>query len=240
MPVEEGNFHMQMVMTEDTLPKIVNDTLDILEKKYGILPDEVQILTPINGWSQAGPGEQPVKRMSGQLYLNDMLRAELNPDGEVCPHTKFRTGDKVINVKNNYKVITGPIMNGEIGFVAGSLINTDASDKSGWFDEDKPILAIDFEMQDDRSAFLEADCENLYLAYAMTIHKSQGSQFKAVIAVFPRVQQDFTLRQLVYTAVSRGKEQVYVISVGAAFQKFIENTKRIRRISLLSKFLKGE
>ena len=95
-------------------------------------------------------------------------------------------------------------------------------------------------MQDNRSAFLEADCENLYLAYAMTIHKSQGSQFKAVIAVFPRVQQDFTLRQLAYTAVSRGKEQVYVISVGAAFQKFIENTKRIRRISLLSKFLKGE
>ena len=134
---------------------------------------------------------------------------------------EFRVGDKVMQVKNNYDK---HVFNGDIGFIR----SYDAVD-------DK--LEIDF---DGRSLTYEpGEADELKLAYCVTVHKSQGSEYPAV--VLPLLTQHYMLlqRNLLYTAITRGKQLVVIVGTDKALRIAIENDKIRRRYSHLADRLKG-
>ncbi len=144
---------------------------------------DVQVLTPMQ------------KGKTGVLALNEMLQSALNPTG---PHVKrgaqtFRVGDKVMQLKNDYD---RDVYNGDLGFIA-------AIDETA-----RKVLVT---MDGREVAYEEDDLENLTLAYATTIHKSQGSEYPAVVV--PLLNEHFVMlaRNLLYTAVTRGKRLVVLV-----------------------------
>ncbi len=176
--------------------------------------DDVQVLTPM----QRGP--------MGAIALNEVLQAELNPPtadtAEVRRGTRvFRLGDKVMQLKNDYDK---EVFNGDMG----------------------RIIAIDQEVQrvlvrfDEREVpYGEADLDELTLAYATSIHKSQGSEYPCVI--IPILTQHFVMlsRNLIYTAVTRGKRLVILVAHPRALALALAEVRKESRRTLLTERLRN-
>jgi len=143
------------------------------------------------------------------------------PDAVHVSGNYFKPGDKVMHLKNNYQK---EIFNGEIG-----LIDT--------IDQTESCLVVDYEGRHVSYAFSELD--ELTLAYAISIHKSQGSEYPAVI--IPLMTHHFALlqRNLLYTAITRGKKLVVIIGSKKAVQLALNNDKPRLRMSGLSQRLMG-
>lgn len=174
--------------------------------KFGMDPlQDVQVLTPMR------------RNILGTDNLNLELQKALNPNGDqiIRGGTAFRVGDRVMQLRNNYDK---DVFNGDVGFV--KAINTD--DRS---------LIVNF---DGRPVKYDAgDLDELVLAYAMTIHKSQGSEYPAVIVLMHTQHYVMLQRNLLYTAITRGKKLVLLMGVPYAIDRAIEtNTVRERRTSL--------
>ncbi len=163
------------------------------------------------------------KGVVGVSNLNTQLQASLNPNGQELLRggKTFRTGDKVMQIKNNYDK---EVFNGDIG----------------------RIRALDLEMQeikvrfDDRTVVYEyADLDELVLAYAVSIHKSQGSDFPAV--VIPLLTQHYIMlqRNLIYTGITRGKSLVVIIGTKKALAIAINNAKTQQRYTRLDERLQN-
>ncbi|MBP6603379.1 MAG: ATP-dependent RecD-like DNA helicase [Verrucomicrobiales bacterium] len=183
--------------------------------KFGFNPrDDIQVLTPMNRQS-LGTGE-----------LNRNLQKTLNPPTELKFEierfgTLFRTGDKVIQTRNNYEK---EIFNGDIGHIAE--ITTE------------PVsIYVTFEGHQ-RVSYEPGELDELALAYAITIHKSQGSEFPAV--VIPLASQHFILlqRNLLYTAITRGKRLVILVGERKALELAIRNCESHYRYSGLENKLR--
>ncbi len=179
--------------------------------KWHITPEQSIVLSPMNRGS------------AGTQTLNEILQNLLNPDPVTATLQKtfytFKTGDRVMQIKNNYDK---HVFNGDIGTIA--TIST----------EDK-TLTVTYAEKDVTYDFLETD--ELILAYAISIHKSQGSEFDAVI--IPIFTQHFTLLQknLIYTAVTRAKKICIIIGQVKALAMAIKNTKSSARNTFLSTYL---
>ena len=179
--------------------------------QYKIKPEQAIILTPMNRGS------------AGTQTINELLQQLLNPDTNVPTLAKtfytFKVGDRVMQIKNNYDK---HVFNGDIGII--TAINH----------EDKNIT-ITYPEKDVIYDFLETD--ELILAYAISIHKSQGSEFDAVI--IPIFTQHFTLlqRNLIYTAVTRAKKICIIIGQVKALAMAIKNVKSNVRNTFLSVYL---
>jgi exodeoxyribonuclease V alpha subunit len=197
-----------------------------LPKAYGYnSTDDIQIICPSK------------KGELGTVSLNRKLQAMLNPpskDKETFESGSkvFREGDKVMQTKNNYNIEwesddekgTG-IFNGDIGILEKIDIN------SG-------LVTINF---DGRIAELPAEnLADLDLSYAITVHKSQGSEFKAVIIPAMGVVPNLAYRNLLYTAVTRAKDMLITVGSGDLIYKMTANDKKAKRYSALSHFLKAE
>ncbi len=173
---------------------------------------DVQVLTPMH----RGP--------SGVDHLNHMLQESLNPASkDQIPFTtrRFKLGDKVMQIRNNYQK---DIFNGDIGKITGV-------DKKG-----KRIMV---RFLDRGVVFYEsADLNELVLAYAITIHKSQGNEYKSVI--LPILTQHYIMlqRNLLYTALTRAKELAVFVGSKKAIGIAVNNDKEELRYSLLSEKLK--
>jgi exodeoxyribonuclease V alpha subunit len=185
----------------------------------------------------------PIKRGRIGVYdINKEIREMINPllfgKNEVTyGETVFREGDKVMQTQNNYskewylkgtlKIMskgTG-IFNGDIG----TLIKIDT--KSG-------VATVDF---DGRTAIIPGEyLSELELAYAITVHKSQGSEFKAVILPVVGVVPNLAYRNLLYTAVTRAKDLLVSVGTGETIYRMTQNDKKARRYSALAHFLKDE
>ncbi len=170
----------------------------------GGAPD-FQILTPMN----RGP--------VGVRELNSRLQATLNPrgDGLVFGDNRYAPGDKVIQMRNNYDK---GLFNGDVGLVVAA-------------DSAEGVLRVRFNGQE---VFLDrSDLPDLQLAYAITIHKSQGSEYPVV--VIPLLKQHYLLlrRNLVYTGITRGKEKVIVVGDPAAYAMAVRNRDDQKRNTLL-------
>jgi exodeoxyribonuclease V alpha subunit len=182
--------------------------------RFGIDPvRDVQILSPMNRGSL------------GIRELNARLQAELNPprpDQNSIEKfgVQFRVGDKVIQTENDYDK---EVFNGDIGVIS----KLDLLEKE---------LTVKFDQREVPYDFGELD--ELSLAYAITIHKSQGSEFPAV--VIPLATQHFLLlqRNLIYTGVTRGKRLVVLIGQRKALSLAVQNNKISRRFSGLLARLK--
>jgi exodeoxyribonuclease V alpha subunit len=183
--------------------------------KFELNPrDDIQVLTPMNRQS-LGTGE-----------LNRMLQNALNPPAELKFEierfgTLFRTGDKVIQTRNNYEK---EIFNGDIGHIAE--ITTEPVSIYVTFDGHQ------------RVHYEPGELDELALAYAITIHKSQGSEFPAV--VIPLASQHFILlqRNLLYTAITRGKRLVILVGEKRALELAIRNCESNHRYSGLQNKLR--
>ncbi len=186
-----------------------------IPRKFNLDPvRDIQVLTPMNRGSL------------GVHELNARLQAELNP---ACPEApmvekfgwQFRVGDKVMQTENDYEK---EVFNGDIGQVAA-------------IEPAEREVRIRFEQREVRYDFGELD--ELSLAYAISIHKSQGSEFPAV--VIPLAMQHYLLlqRNLVYTGVTRGKRLVALVGQVKALGRAVRNDQTERRFSGLSARLAG-
>ncbi len=175
---------------------------------------DVQVLSPMRA------------NALGTRNLNTVLQATLNPieSGSIKYMDKeYRVNDKVMQIRNNYDK---EVFNGDIGYV--SAIDTE---------EDKQVIVT----YDERSVVYEIDeLDQLDLAYAITIHKSQGSEYPVVI--IPMTTSHFIMleRNLLYTGVTRGKKLVYLLGHAMAVKKSIETVKTKTRITHLNHRLTEE
>jgi exodeoxyribonuclease V alpha subunit len=166
---------------------------------------DLQVLTPMHR------GE------AGTINLNQQLQAVLNPDKDgIDSHgITFKSGDKVMHLKNNYDK---EVFNGDIGQV------TEVSKPDGQImvDYDGRIVSYDL-----------LDLDELSLAYAVSVHKSQGSEYGAVIIALTMAHFPLLQRNLLYTALTRGKHLVILVGSSRAVHTAFENNRtRLRRSGL--------
>ncbi|HBT89576.1 ATP-dependent RecD-like DNA helicase [Desulfobacter sp.] len=170
---------------------------------------ETQVLTPMHR------GE------AGTISLNQHLQAVLNdtPGGiESHGHT-FKTGDKVMHLKNNYDK---EVFNGDIGRV---------------IEADKSTGQVVVDYEDRTVAYDLPDLDELTLAYAISVHKSQGSEYDAVIIALTTAHFPLLQRNLLYTAMTRGKSLVIIVGSTRAFKTAFDNNRTALRRSGLKERL---
>jgi exodeoxyribonuclease V alpha subunit len=173
---------------------------------------DIQVLSPMH------------KGTVGTIQLNQVLQEALNPQSPPGAGIQFRPGDKVMHLKNNY---AKEVFNGDIGVIS----EIDPSPKGS-----VRRLSVNY---DDRLVDYESEeLEDLTLAYAISVHKSQGSEYPAV--VIPLMPQHHSLlqRNLLYTAITRGKKLVVIVGTRQALDTAIKNDRPGNRLSLLDQRLK--
>ncbi|MCL2508101.1 MAG: ATP-dependent RecD-like DNA helicase [Oscillospiraceae bacterium] len=197
-----------------------------LPKAYGYSPmEDVQVLCPSR------------KGECGSNNLNAILQASLNPPSgqkrEINAKGRvFREGDKVMQTKNNYNInwdrqgeSGSGIFNGDIGVL--KKINMADS-----------TMVISFDEREAKYPMESAG--ELELAYAITVHKSQGSEFPAVVMPVAGVPPQLTYRNLLYTAVTRAKSIIVMVGNAALVEEMARNDKKAKRYSALKHFLLQE
>jgi len=215
--------------------KIINVTLQLIKQKLPKFVDateyDIQVLTPTR------------KGLLGVERLNTVLQMYLNPEDSSKREkeyggTIFREGDKVMQIKNNYQleweirskyglcIDKGMgIFNGDTGII--EEINYFAETMTVSFDEGK-MVEYPFKLLDE-----------LELAYAITIHKSQGSEYPAVVIPLFQGPRMLLNRNLIYTAVTRAKKCVTIVGDDAVFRTMVENNSQLKRYSGLADQLKN-
>ncbi|MDR1928084.1 MAG: ATP-dependent RecD-like DNA helicase, partial [Oscillospiraceae bacterium] len=202
-----------------------------LPKAYGFdALRDIQVLCPSR------------KGETGTMKLNERLQAILNPKqrpGAAAPRREvqigrqlFREGDKVMQIKNNYDLSWkrpdeaesgSGIYNGDIGFI--EKVNPAAGLFKIRFDDER-LAEYPFE-----------SAEELEHAYAITVHKSQGSEFNAVILPVLGIAELLAYRNLLYTAVTRARKLLILVGSQGQVRRMVENASRARRYSGLAGFL---
>ncbi len=175
------------------------------------------------------------KGQTGTVNLNNLLQAILNskkPDEPQLAYkgVYYRTGDKVMQIKNNYD-LQWQRDNGEIGF---GVFNGDVGYITT-IDLKGGVLKVRF---DDRVAtYFVENIGELELAYAITVHKSQGSEFDCVVLPLFDTPSQLLYRNLLYTAVTRAKKLLIVVGLESVYEKMSANNKKTLRYTLLKEFL---
>jgi exodeoxyribonuclease V alpha subunit len=174
--------------------------------------NDIQVLTPMH------------KGTVGVANLNAMLQSELNPDGDelVRAGRVIRVGDKVMQTRNNYDK---DVFNGDIGRIMV-------------IDREVQEAVIDFDGR--RVSYEFPELDEITLAYAISVHKSQGSEYPVV--VMPILTQHFMLlqRNLLYTGITRGKKLVILIGTKKALAIAIKNNTPQKRYTMLRERLKRQ
>lgn len=210
---------------QDAVKLIVDLAKTRLPKAYNYSSfEDIQILTPSR------------KGTLGSVELNKVLQNAINPPDPAKPETKnmlftFREGDKVMQTKNNYDIIwkrgddeqgTG-IFNGDIG----RIININKGASEVVIDFDGRITAYTFDLM-----------AQIELAYAVTVHKSQGCEFEAVIMPVLGGFEKLYYRNLLYTAVTRAKKLMILIGTDDKIHSMVDNNRRTRRYTCLTYMLR--
>ena len=172
--------------------------------------NEVQVIAPYK------------KGEIGMNNLNAILQKEMNAKGKEALEG-YKVGDKVRHTQNNYKK---DVFNGETGVILS-------------YDSEEDIMLVDY--GDRLVPYNRLDVAELTLSYASTVHASQGSEYKVVFVILDdtSVNSFLHIRRLLYTAVSRGKSKVYILTKPYLVDKCIENNSYRPRITKLKEFLQG-
>ena len=204
-------FFIEEEDPEKTLELILSLCSEKIPRRFGFHPvREIQVMTPMH------------RGVIGVSNLNVEIQKRLNPDafGITVGNRLLRLGDKVMQITNNYD---REVFNGDIGWISDIR------------HEDRE-LTIDF---DGRSIPYDyADLDEIVLAYAISVHKSQGSEYPAVIV--PVTTQHFILlqRNLLYTAITRARKLVILVGTKKAMGIAIRNNKPQTRYTHLSERLR--
>lgn len=180
--------------------------------RFGLRPiEDVQVLTPMH------------KGELGSIRLNEELQELLNPAADALERggRKYRVGDKVMQIQNNYDL---EVFNGDIGRIA--LID---------IKERKVSVSYEGRLVE----YETSDLDELVLAYACSIHKAQGSEFPAVVIPLHTQHWVMLKRNLVYTAVTRGKKLVVVVGSRRALATAVRNEREQPRFSALAARVRG-
>ena len=193
---------------EQALKMIVRLARDRIPEKFNLDPvQDVQVLSPMN------------RSQLGTLNVNSVLQAALNPPSEIKYEVDrfgqtYRIGDKVIQLRNNYDK---EVFNGDIGRI--SEIETEPVRVVVRFDDGR------------RASYEPGELDELRLAYAITIHKSQGSEFPAVIIPVSTQHYVMLQRNLLYTGLTRGRRLVVLVGEEKALQRAVRNNEARKRWS---------
>jgi len=212
-------FRLKRLQGGSSVDTIVELCAKRLPEKMKIPSNQIQVLSPTR------------KGETGTVNLNKRLQAALNPPSEnkkekLFGETVFRVGDRVMQIKNNYDImwktssgLSGAgIFNGDIGEVK----EIDAVNETVTVDFDDRLVLLGFEMLNE-----------LEHAWAMTVHKSQGSEYRAVILSLNAGTQMLLTRGVLYTAVTRAKELLIMVGDDALAHQMIDNNRQSRRYSAL-------
>ena len=196
---------------QEVVKTIIELAKQRIPQRFGFDPlNDIQVLTPMH------------KGIVGTANLNLELQKELNPGSEdlVRGSRTFRLRDKVMQIRNNYDK---EVYNGDIGRVKS-------------IDSENQLLIVTYDDRDVPYDFSELD--EIVLAYAISVHKAQGSEYPAVI--LPLLPQHYILlqRNLIYTGVTRGRKLVVLIGTAKALAMGISNNKPQHRYTYLQQRLK--
>jgi exodeoxyribonuclease V alpha subunit len=202
----EDFYFIEQEDPEEVLDIILDLTANRIPRRFGIDPvDDIQVLTPMH------------KGTVGAGNLNLELQKKLNPseEGVMRGNRNYKLNDKVMQVKNNYDK---EVFNGDIGRITK-------------IDQENQELLISFDGRD--VPFDYSDLDEIVLAYAVSVHKSQGSEYPAVI--IPILTQHYVLlqRNLIYTGVTRGRKLVVMVGTKRALAIGVRNDKTQKRYTYL-------
>ena len=225
LDVKDNDFFFMRRNSMESASYLIGDLVcERLPKAYDFSPLwDIQVLCP----SKIG--------VLGTNELNLMLQSRLNPpqDGKnefKTPFTIFREGDKVMQVRNNYDIIwerNGEegmgIFNGDIGIVE-------------MIDKASKTISINF---DERIAYYTFEMANeLELAYAVTIHKSQGNEFDAVIIPLMGSKSKLHYRNLLYTGITRARKILILVGSSSTVYEMVDNDRKTLRYTNLTAMLR--
>ena len=226
------NTSMDFFFDSKNDPEVIKDTiLDLvtsrLPKFLGVDPQTIQVLAPL----KAG--------VCGIENLNKVLQERINPPSPnkrqvEFGHTIFREGDKIMQMSNNYDLEwkkhgrfadeTGKgVFNGDIGFI--STIDPNTSEVIVEFEDGRICL------------YTRPDLIDLSLSYAITIHKSQGSEFDTIVIPAIAGPSIILTRNLIYTAVTRAKKMVVIVGEKQYLKRMVSNKYTATRFTLLKRLL---
>nr|NJM01633.1 ATP-dependent RecD-like DNA helicase [Desulfobacula sp.] len=212
---DNKNSNFYFIQKEDP-EEVLGTIMDLVQKRipktFGFDPvDDIQVLTPMHNG------------LAGATHLNQELQKILNPNTVAIQrgNREFKISDKVMQIRNNYDKHT---YNGDIG----RIVDINFSEQAVILNFDGKEVAYDFSSLDE-----------IVHAYAVSIHKSQGSEYPAVI--IPVVTQHYLLlqRNLIYTAVTRGKKLVVLVGTKKALAMAIRTVKSSKRHTRLCSRLKS-
>ncbi len=211
-------FFLKRTDNQRAADTIISLCTDRLPNNMGIPPSEIQILSPTR------------RHELGTQNLNKLLQNAVNPliDGKKEKEYGdflYREGDKVMQIRNNYDIMwktsdgvtqgTG-VFNGDIGTICS-------------IDHQREILTVEFD--DKYVEYLFEQLSELEPAYAMTVHKSQGSEYSAVILAVSDSAPQLQVRSVLYTAVTRAKKLLIIVGDDAVIGRMVSNDRRTRRYS---------
>ena len=214
-------FFLNRRTSDEVIATVADLCTRRLPKNMGIPPEEIQVLSPSRQYGE------------GVIHLNEVLRDLINPaDGKKAERpfgsVTFREGDRVMQIRNNYDL--------EWKRRADSF---DAVEGQGVFNGDIGVIRrIDLHAQTVTVEFDDKACDyafdmlgDLEHAYAITVHKAQGSKFRAVVFVASLVRSRLLNRNLFYTAMTRAKELLIIVGNPESIGTMVENKRRLKRYS---------
>ncbi|MBS5149592.1 MAG: ATP-dependent RecD-like DNA helicase [Butyricicoccus pullicaecorum] len=219
---KEGDFFiMRKENTADIMSTVVSLCKERLPRYYGLSASQIQVLTPAR------------RQGAGTIPLNRMLQEAMNPPQDGKPEKRFgdvifREGDRVMQIRNNYDIVWESVDGTETGT---GMFNGDVGEIIQ-ISPAQECLVVRF---DDRVATYMFDMlGELELAYAMTVHKAQGSEFDAVVvAVSREMSRRLLTRSILYTAITRAKKLLVLVGNGDAIAYMVQTNVRNKRYSAL-------
>lgn len=217
-------------MIERNNPKIsaelvVDLCVNRLPSAYGFsATDSIQVLCPSK------------KMHMGTVYLNNKLQEKLNPAAPQKSEVNYRgitlrQGDKVMQIKNNYDIL----WQNDIGEYGCGVFNGDIGVLEG-IDVIAHTLSVRFDNK--VATYTGEEIGQLELAYAVTAHKSQGSEFDCVILPLLDTPNKLLYRNLLYTAVTRAKKMLVVVGSSGVLEKMVKNDRKTLRYTALKSFMR--
>lgn len=213
----DNDFFFLRRRSEQVLVQTICELCSLrLPKNMGIAPEEIQVLSPSR------------KGSAGTVELNRALQNALNPQSPGKRERKwgdfsFREGDRVMQIRNNYDIlwkkrdgsaVGAGVFNGDIG----TIVSIDLEQETMTVDFDERYVEYTFDM-----------LSELELAYAMTVHKSQGSEYRAVILTAWGGSPYLLTRSILYTAITRARQMLIVVGREEVIAAMTENYRKSRR-----------